>query len=140
MERTNKIMETLGTGIIYVLAVCFLAVVAVEYVKMDLEEKNKVNYAPNYSYDFIVLGVSDDENVIFITERDIPSTTFRVPLSEQNKEDFVTGQEYNISYNHIYFDKELEMSVISGPSNFILLKQETDVIIPQKLYEGLNKD
>ncbi len=140
MEKTNKIMTIFATGMIYMLCIFFFAVVAVVLVLQEKEQESKVIPEANYSYDFIVLGVSDDENVIFVTEGDIPSTTFRVPLTEQNKEDFVTGQEYNISYNHTYYDKELKMRVLSTPSNFIFLKEETDVVIPQELYNGINKD
>lgn len=140
MKKTNKIMTTFVTGMIYMLAVFFFAVVAVVLVLQEQEQENKANSVAKYNYDFIVLGISDDENAIFVTELDIPSTTFKVPLTNQNKEDFVTGQEYNISFNHAYFDKELKMTVLYAPSNFIFLKEETDVIIPQKLYNVINKD
>mgnify|MGYP003289752237 CR=1 FL=1 len=140
MEKTNKIMTIFATGMIYMLAVFFFAVVAVVLVLQENEQENKANSVAKYSYDFIVLGISDDENAIFVTELDFPSTTFKVPLTNQNKEDFVTGQEYNISFNRAYFDKELKMTVLYAPSNFIFLKEETDVIIPQKLYNVINKD
>lgn len=140
MEKTNKIMTIFATGMIYMLAVFFFAVVAVVLVLQENEQENKANSVAKYNYDFIVLGISDDENAIFVTELDFPSTTFKVPLTNQNKEDFVTGQEYNISFNRAYFDKELMMTVLYAPSNFIFLKEETDVIIPQKLYNVINKD
>ena len=140
MEKTNKIMTTFATGMIYMLAVFFLAVVAVVLVLQENEQENKANSVAKYNYDFIVLDISDDENAIFVTELDFPSTTFKVPLTNQNKEDFVTGQEYNISFNRAYFDTELMMTVLYAPSNFIFLKEETDVIIPQKLYNVINKD
>lgn len=140
MEKTNKIMTIFATGMIYMLAVFFFAVVAVVLVLQENEQENKANSIAKYNYDFIVLDISDDENAIFVTELDFPSTTFKVPLTNQNKEDFVTGQEYNISFNRAYFDKELMMTVLYAPSNFIFLKEETDVIIPQKLYNVINKD
>ena len=140
MEKTNKIMTIFATGMIYMLAVFFFAVVAVVLVLQENEQENKANSVAKYNYDFIVLGISDDENAIFVTELDFPSTTFKVPLTNQNKEDFVTGQEYNISFNRAYFDTELMMTVLYAPSNFIFLKEETDVIIPQKLYNVINKD
>lgn len=140
MEKTNKIMTIFATGMIYMLAVFFFAVVAVVLVLQENEQENKANSVAKYNYDFIVLGISDDENAIFVTELDFPSTTFKVPLTNQNKEDFVTGQEYNISFNRAYFDTELKMTVLYAPSNFIFLKEETDVIIPQKLYNVINKD
>lgn len=140
MEKTNKIMTIFATGMIYMLAVFFFAVVAVVLVLQENEQENKANSIAKYNYDFIVLDISDDENAIFVTELDFPSTTFKVPLTNQNKEDFVTGQEYNISFNRAYFDTELMMTVLYAPSNFILLKEETDVIIPQKLYNVINKD
>ena len=140
MEKTNKIMTIFATGMIYMLAVFFFAVVAVVLVLKENEQENKANSVAKYNYDFIVLGISDDENAIFVTELDFPSTTFKVPLTNQNKEDFVTGQEYNISFNRAYFDTELMMTVLYAPSNFIFLKEETDVIIPQKLYNVINKD
>ena len=140
MEKTNKIMTIFATGMIYMLAVFFFAVVAVVLVLQENEQENKANSVAKYNYDFIVLGISDDENAIFVTELDFPSTTFKLPLTNQNKEDFVTGQEYNISFNRAYFDKELMMTVLYAPSNFIFLKEETDVIIPQKLYNVINKD
>ena len=140
MEKTNKIMTIFATGMIYMLAVFFFAVVAVVLVLQENEQENKANSVAKYNYDFIVLDISDDENAIFVTELDFPSTTFKVPLTNQNKEDFVTGQEYNISFNRAYFDTELMMTVLYAPSNFIFLKEETDVIIPQKLYNVINKD
>lgn len=140
MEKTNKIMTIFATGMIYMLAVFFFAVVAVVLVLQENEQENKANSIAKYNYDFIVLDISDDENAIFVTELDFPSTTFKVPLTNQNKEDFVTGQEYNISFNRAYFDTELMMTVLYAPSNFIFLKEETDVIIPQKLYNVINKD
>ena len=140
MEKTNKIMTIFATGMIYMLAVFFFAVVAVVLVLQENEQENKANSVAKYNYDFIVLDISDDENAIFVTELDFPSTTFKVPLTNQNKEDFVTGQEYNISFNRAYCDTELMMTVLYAPSNFIFLKEETDVIIPQKLYNVINKD
>lgn len=140
MEKTNKIMTIFATGMIYMLAVFFFAVVAVVLVLQENEQENKANSIAKYNYDFIVLDISDDENAIFVTELDFPSKTFKVPLTNQNKEDFVTGQEYNISFNRAYFDTELKMTVLYAPSNFIFLKEETDVIIPQKLYNVINKD
>ena len=140
MEKTNKIMTIFATGMIYMLAVFFFAVVAVVLVLQENEQENKAKSVAKYNYDFIVLDISDDENAIFVTELDFPSTTFKVPLTNQNKEDFVTGQEYNISFNRAYFDTELMMTVLYAPSNFIFLKEETDVIIPQKLYNVINKD
>lgn len=140
MEKTNKIMTIFATGMIYMLAVFFFAVVAVVLVLQENEQENKANSVAKYNYDFIVLDISDDENAIFVTELDFPSKTFKVPLTNQNKEDFVTGQEYNISFNRAYFDTELKMTVLYAPSNFIFLKEETDVIIPQKLYNVINKD
>ena len=140
MEKTNKIMTIFATGMIYMLAVFFFAVVAVVLVLQENEQENKAISIAKYNYDFIVLDISDDENAIFVTELDFPSTTFKVPLTNQNKEDFVTGQEYNISFNRAYFDTELMMTVLYAPSNFIFLKEETDVIIPQKLYNVINKD
>ena len=140
IEKTNKIMTIFATGMIYMLAVFFFAVVAVVLVLQENEQENKANSIAKYNYDFIVLDISDDENAIFVTELDFPSTTFKVPLTNQNKEDFVTGQEYNISFNRAYFDTELMMTVLYAPSNFIFLKEETDVIIPQKLYNVINKD
>lgn len=140
MEKTNKIMTIFATGMIYMVAVFFFAVVAVVLVLQENEQENKANSVAKYNYDFIVLDISDDENAIFVTELDFPSTTFKVPLINQNKEDFVTGQEYNISFNRAYFDTELMMTVLYAPSNFIFLKEETDVIIPQKLYNVINKD
>lgn len=140
MEKTNKIMTTFATGMIYMLAVFFFAVIAVVLVLQEKEQENIANSVAKYNYDFIVLDISDDENAIFVTELDFPSTTFKVPLTNQNKEDFVTGQEYNISFNRAYFDNELKMTVLYAPSNFIFLKEETDVIIPQKLYNVINKD
>ena len=140
MKKTNKIMTIFATGMIYMLAVFFFAVVAVVLVLQENEQENKAKSVAKYNYDFIVLGISDDENAIFVTELDFPSKTFKVPLTNQNKEDFITGQEYNISFNRAYFDNELKMTVLYAPSNFIFLKEETDVIIPQKLYNVINKD
>ena len=84
MEKTNKIMTIFATGMIYMLAVFFFAVVAVVLVLQEKEQENKANSVAKYSYDFIVLGISDDENAIFVTELDFPSTTFKVCFTLSN--------------------------------------------------------